>query len=297
VAVEEAAPALRKALSDKSNLVVSKAAAIVELRGLHELVPDLIAAFARWFGEGDAQCWAKNALAKAMLALEVSDAEVWQQGLRHVQMEGSYGGSIDVAATLRATCAIGLATCTRLPAVSVLNLLAERLTETEAAVRLETARAIGMLNAPEGEPVLRLKVHAGDDEPRVIGACFDSLIALRAIPFVAARLWDGDDDVRMEAASALGGSRDDAAFTALKACYESCAERQMRKAVLLAMGASRNESALTYLIGLIEPGASNVIEALAPNRFHDDTRRRIEEAVNATGSETLRRVFQKEFNS
>ncbi len=294
---EEAVPALRKALGDKNNLVVSKAAAVVELRGLHELVPDLCAAFSRWFGEGDGQCWAKNALAKAMLALEVSDSDLWRRGLRHVQMEGSFGGSVDVAVTLRATSAIALATCTRLPAVAVLNLLAERLTDAEAGVRLETARAIGMLNAAEGEPVLRLKVFAGDDEPRVIGACFDSLISLRALDFVAGQLWEGEEDVRMEAAAALGGSRDDAAFAALKGCYEGCAERRMRKAVLLAMGASRNEAALAYLIGMIEPGAVGVIEALAPNRFHDETRGRIEAAVRATRSDALLRTFQKEFNS
>jgi len=290
---EEAVPALRKALGDKNNLVVSKAAAVVELRGLHGLVPDLCAAFSRWFGEGDGQCWAKNALAKAMLALEVSDSDLWKRGLRHVQMEGSYGGLIDVAVALRATSAIALATCTRMPPIAVLNLLAERLMDTEAGVRLETARAIGMLNAPEGEPVLRLKVFGGDDDPRVIGACFDSLISLRALDFVAARLWEGDEDVRMEAAAALGGSRDDASFASLKGCYEGCAERRMRKAVLLAMGASRNEAALTYLIGMIE--ATGVIEALAPNRYHDETRRRIEEAVVATRSEALLRVFRKEF--
>jgi HEAT repeat protein len=293
---EEAVAGLRKALGDKSNLVVSKAAAVAELRGLHEVVPDLSAAFARWFGEGDSQCWAKNVLAKAMLALEVADDAVWKRGLRHVQMEGAYGGPVDVAVTLRATCAIGLATCTRLPAVAVLNLLAERLMDAEYGVRLETARAIGMLNAPEGEPVLRLKVFAGDQEPRVLGACFDALIALRALEFVAERLWEGDEDVRMEAAAALGGSRDDAAFAALKGCYEGCAERRMRKAVLIAMGASRNESALAYLIGMIEPGATGVIEALAPHRYHDDARRRIEEAVVASRNTALLRVFEKEFN-
>lgn len=294
---DEAVVALRKALGDRNNLVVSKAAAVVELRGLHELVPDLSAAFLRWFSESDGQCWAKNALAKAMLALEVSDSDLWRRGLRHVQMEGAFGGAVDVAVTIRATSAIALATCTRMPAVAVLNLLAERLMDAEAGVRLETARAIGMLNAAEGEPLLRLKVFAGDDEPRVIGACFDSLISLRALDFVAAQLWEGDEDVRMEAAAALGGSRDDAAFAALKACYEGCAERRIRKAVLLAMGASRNEAALTYLIGMIEPGAVGVIEALAPNRYHDETRARIEAAVVATRSEALLRAFQKEFNS
>src|SRR5262245_27590503 len=60
---------LQKALKDRSNYQVSKAAAIAGDLRREELVPDLVAAFDRFMNDPvktDPQCWAKTAIAKAL---------------------------------------------------------------------------------------------------------------------------------------------------------------------------------------------------------------------------------------
>ena len=70
---ESAREQLRRALKDRSNYVVGKAAAIVGDRQLQSLEPDLLAAFDRFITDpvkSDPQCWAKNAIAKTLKNLE-----------------------------------------------------------------------------------------------------------------------------------------------------------------------------------------------------------------------------------
>ena len=62
----EAAAGLRKALGDRANLVIAKAARLAAELGCRDLVPDLLRAFDRLMENGatrDPQCWGKNALA------------------------------------------------------------------------------------------------------------------------------------------------------------------------------------------------------------------------------------------
>ena len=57
---------LRKALTARNNYYVSKAASVVEELGQKQLIPELLSAYLRFFEEDDPQCWAKNALARAL---------------------------------------------------------------------------------------------------------------------------------------------------------------------------------------------------------------------------------------
>jgi hypothetical protein len=60
---------LRRALKDRSNYVVSKAVAIIADLRLEGMIPDLLTAFDRSLIDGaktDPQCWAKNAIVKAL---------------------------------------------------------------------------------------------------------------------------------------------------------------------------------------------------------------------------------------
>src|SRR5262245_57922649 len=69
----DAPPTLRKALADKSNVVVAKAAKIACELLLRELIPDLLAAYDRLFTDPvkrDQQCWGKTAIAKALREME-----------------------------------------------------------------------------------------------------------------------------------------------------------------------------------------------------------------------------------
>ena len=88
---------LRKALSNRSNYIVARAADLVRELGLPELIPDLLAAFDRFFTDPiktDPQCWAKNALSHALAALEFQDAEVFLRGMRHFQPRAHLGRRI-----------------------------------------------------------------------------------------------------------------------------------------------------------------------------------------------------------
>src|ERR1017187_2483936 len=105
---------LRKALADRVNLIVAKAAKIAAERQLRDLLPDLLAGFDHLFEKPaarDPQCWGKNAISQALVAMEHREAALSLRGLRHVQLEPAWGGEEDAASTLRGTCALALPAC------------------------------------------------------------------------------------------------------------------------------------------------------------------------------------------
>ena len=105
---------LRKALAAKNNFIVAKAADLVRDFNLIALTPDLVTAYERFFEnpeKSDPQCWAKNAISKTLATFEYQEPDAFLRGMRHVQLEPTYGGLSDSAATLRSTCAFGLVQC------------------------------------------------------------------------------------------------------------------------------------------------------------------------------------------
>src|SRR5580700_3354450 len=105
---------LRKALANRNNFVVAKAADLVRQFQLTQLIPELLTAFDRSFEnpvKSDPQCWAKNAISRALAHFEHQDAEVYLRGMHHIQLEPVWGGTSDTAGTLRATCALALVQC------------------------------------------------------------------------------------------------------------------------------------------------------------------------------------------
>src|SRR5688572_22475836 len=91
---EEATPAhieeVRKALKDRSNLVVALAAEIAGQRGVVELEPDLAAAFERLMtgpDGADKLCLAKTALLEALNKVESDRADTFLRAIRHIQLE------------------------------------------------------------------------------------------------------------------------------------------------------------------------------------------------------------------
>src|SRR5947199_34262 len=89
---------LRKALTNGNNFIVAKAADLAREFQLTQLTPDLLTAFDRFFndaGKTDPQCWAKNALSRALAAMEHQDEEIFLRGMRHIQMEPVWGGQSD----------------------------------------------------------------------------------------------------------------------------------------------------------------------------------------------------------
>lgn len=260
---------LKAALRDRSNHVVAKAAALAPV----ELAADLAVAFERLFRDpvkNDPQCTGKIALFKALDQHGELDPALGFRAARHVQMEPSFGPPVDTAAPLRGMAAMSLAANPAAPLPDVYRLLVDLLTDTQLVVRADAARALGQLEHPQSELLLRLKVQCGDAEPEVIGTCFDALLAIggeAGLAYVARYLdQDDGDPLAFEAASALGASRNPAAF-----------ELMLGK---LASG---------------HPQSDSILRCLAPHRFRPEWRARIEATLRATENGVLLRVFAREF--
>src|SRR5580658_5552733 len=121
----EAVAGLRKALLDRVNLVAAKAARVAAELQLRELIPELLAAFDRLFVdpvERDTQCWAKNAIAKALTEMDYRESAPFLRGSRHIQMEGVWAGQQDTAQTLRGICLLALASCNDMPRARIFRL-------------------------------------------------------------------------------------------------------------------------------------------------------------------------------
>jgi HEAT repeat protein len=285
---------LRKALRDRSNYFVSKAAALAPALGTDELIPDLIAAFDRFLLDpikSDPQCWAKNAIAKALKDLGYNESAFFLRGLKYFQFEPVWRGPengpgvADTAGTLRGASALALVTCP-LPRLEILEHLADLLASDPAKiVRADAAIAIAQLSGPDSALLLRFKALGGDGEPEITGQCLTSLLEISPgyVPFVARFLDSKVEDVPLEAAAALGGCHHAAAVEILKDRYRAGSDPILTRAILLSLGASRARDAADFLLEVIAASefehASHAIEALAASRFHEDYRDRIADAI------------------
>jgi HEAT repeat protein len=247
-ALNNADPAtLRKGLESKSNLVAAKAAKIIGEQLSPAFVADLTRAFAHFLAKGDKGCTALTAIARTLVTLECDDADLYRKGVRHVQKEGTWGGSQDVAAELRAVCAMGLAN-TRDP--NKVRDLVTLLADAEWTARGGAARALAAVGSDAAAAVLRFKVLMGDEEPEVFCDCLRGLIALEgaeALPVANKFAGSKDQAIREAAIHALGESRRDDAVEILKALYQRTVDREIKECIMLAIKASRTESGMTFI--------------------------------------------------
>lgn len=290
--------ALRKALKDRSNLIVAEAAKIAASHRRSVLIPDLLTAFDRLFenpAKTDPKCWGKTAVVKSLASLEYSESPPFLRGSQHVQMEPSMGGAEDSATNLRANAILALAACTDVTRSEILRHLVDALADESDTVRVEAVRALEQMNGEEACLVLRSKAHAGDDRPLVLGQVFDSLLQLegeRAVPFVALFLEASMDEVCDEAALSLGASRLPSAVKVLMKAWESSRIGEFGTVLLRALGSSRDETALAFLLKLVAEGSSrdsaSALDALQLHKDSPEIQGRIEEARHSKGKETRR---------
>lgn len=285
--------ALRKALGNRSNYIVAKAADLVRDLRVAELVPELLAAFDRFFTDpikSDPQCWAKNALSRARAELDCQEADVFLRGLRHVQLEPVWNGSADTAGTLRATCAPALVQCRTLPDRDVLANLIELLADKEKSVRAEAAGAIAQVGSSQAALLLRLRAVLAGDEPEVLGACFTGILSIEGTAAISwlSRFLEPGDHTAAEAALAIAQDRSPEAFRVLRERFNSDqiprpnrsvqSSQSVRRArsgrdddpwfqsvLLSAIALTRQEDAQAFLFGLVpaeSPYAEAAIEAI-----------------------------------
>jgi HEAT repeat protein len=295
---------LRAALNDRVNVIVAKAAAIADEWQERTLLPDLLKAFDRLFlkaAESDPQCSGKNAISKALKNLGCGESAVFLRGLRHRQWEPVWGDRTDTAGVLRGTCALALVQCMDMLRHETLVQLVDAMTESDAGVRSDAARAVEQMGGREAALLLRLKARAGDGEVRVTGQVLESVLQLEgadSVSFVAGFLQDANDEVSEEAALALGVSRLPEAVEALKDAWLKQTPRG-EAALLRAISASRLDPAVDFLLEQVQTGRLDTAEeALRALELHRDSEQivgRIEKAV--LNREELLRLFREKFRS
>jgi HEAT repeat protein len=303
---------LRKALTNRNNFVAAKAADLIRQFELTQLTPDLLAAFDRFMlcsdkadpVKSDPQCWAKNAISRALAAFDHQDPEVFLRGMKHIQPEPSYGGPSDSAAILRATCALALVQCRRLPEAELLAHLIELIDDQDKSVRVEAIRAIEQVNSTSAALLLRqrailsplLSSKMQDDEPEALGSCYTGILRIEgasAIPWVAQFLAASDNSAA-EAALAIAGTHSPQAFEVLKLRFTKESDPWFCSVLLSAISLTRQDAATDFLLDQVRTESLHsepAIEALLRSAPSDEIINRLKTLV--AGNQRLSRAFTK----
>jgi HEAT repeat protein len=290
-------------LRDRSNLVVAKAAKIARERRVLAVVPDMVTTFRKLMRDParlDKRCEALTEIAGTLYELDYTEADVYLMGLRHIQMEGSYGPPVDAAAQLRGICAQGL---TRTADPSALEEVVELLADREVPARIGAVRALAANGGTAGALALRLKILTGDREPEVVSECFAGLLSGHtesSVDFVARYVDSEREEIAEAAVLALGVSRSTKAVTVLRERWKRTSRGRLKNALLLALATSRSEDALTVLLHELETGSASVakeiLTALAGQRPSASIRQMIEAAVRRCGEEVLQEQYRSLFD-
>lgn len=293
---------LQKHLGSKTHLIVAKAADLIREAGIKSLQPQLEEAFWRFMRdptETDEGCGAKQAIANALYELGCDAQDVFLKGIRHVQMEGTWGKSVDVAAELRGICALGLV---RMAYRDVMNELIDLLADESHQSRIMAARAIAYAGRDEGAGLLRLKILLGDLSDEVTGECLIALGGLsrkRALDFIARYLRSAQPILSESAAIALGEMRDDEALDMLLEHLKGQRSEEERKSLLLPIALSRLPRSLDFLLTVVEtdpePIAAAALEALRMYRHDEAARLRVSQAVIRRKVDRLTVLFERLF--
>ena len=294
--------ALREGLASRHSVIVAKAAQIAGRRGAAGLEEELHAAFDRLLEnplKTDKGCLGKTAIAKALGELDLQPCDLFLRGVRHVQMEPSWGPPVDTAEELRAACGLGLVSsgCSN-AALELVPLLID----TGPAARLAAIQGLAALGGSESEALLRLKLLTGDEDTEVLTECCAALLRLepaRSLDFLRPYLELPGSDVPSAVILALGESRLEEATPILCELLESGFDRESRRVVLLALASSRAPAAIDHLLSLIadesSPVAAEVITALAIHRHDARICTRMREAVEGSAHrEDLLRTLSRE---
>ena len=295
---------LRGLLRNRSNLVVAKAATIVRELRIIALMPEMVSAFNKFIADAsrlDKRCAALTEITSALYELDYDEPEPYLDGIKHVQLEGSYGPPVDAGAKLRAVSAQGLLRTRHVDALSeVVQLLVDR----EPAPRIGAVRALAVNGGEAGVLLLRLKVLTGDTEPAVLAECFAGLLAAspeKSVAFVAKYIDASDESTAEAAMLALGESRLPAAYEVLREKWERTVVMPEKKVLLVAMAASKLDEAIAFLVSLVElarlPIAAAAVKDLAIYRHNERVSKSVRAAVVTRQERALVVQFEQDFQS
>lgn len=232
----------------------------------------------------DPACRGKVAIAKALDRVELREEAVFLAGVRHVQREPVWGGTVDTAGELRGVCGMALVHMRHERAMVEVALL---LADPELAARTAAARAIAASgDRTVGEPLLRLRIAVGEPEPEVLGELFAALLELcgsAALDDVAKFFRHEDRALAEAAALAIGGSRLPGAFETLRDAADAFIGAG-RRVHLLAIALVREPAAWALLLARVKDGtkgeAEDAARALATFRHDDELVERLRAAAS-----------------
>lgn len=301
---DEVVNEIRHSLHNRSNLVIAKAAKVAGELQARAVVPELVASFHTLMADPprlDKRCAALTEIVSALYELDCDDSAPYFLGLRHVQMEGSFGPPVDAAAKLRGLCAQGLLR-TRHP--NALDEIVPLLVDPEAPARAGAVRALATNGGEAGVLLLKLKVHTGDTEPEVLGECFAGLLAAapeRSVTLVGKYVDSSDEAVAEAAILALGESKDERALEILKDKWQRTVGGDLRHVLLVAMACSRLESAIEYLLAIVREAspkiAAQAIEALATYKSSERIRSLLQTVVQQRNEQVVSKAFTDHFGA
>jgi HEAT repeat protein len=247
---------LRQILNSKFSIAVAQAAKVIGDAEVRSLIPELAAAFSQFRVNGaetDPSCKAKQRIAEALYRMNYAEESLYLQGIHTIQKEAVWGGTVDTAAALRGTCALGLV---RMNYADVMSELADLLADADAEARIGAVRAIAYTGNPQAVPLLRFKARVGDADPQVMSDCFSGLLNLApqpSLPLVASFL-DAAPEISEMAALALGESRQPEAFELLRQWWQRTRIAELRLTGLLAIAMLRQDGSLEFLLDLVAKG-------------------------------------------
>lgn len=291
---------LREALGGSQAVLAGVAAEIAGLRRIADMEPDIVAAFGRFMDHTDKGCQAKIAIAEALSRLECNADDVFLRGVRHVQMEPSFGKPVDTADNLRAECAMALA---RLQHPQSAFELTNLLVDPQINPRRAAIKSLAYLGGVEGELLLRLKSLVGDEEAEIMGECFNGLISMapdKSLGFVAQFLDSKDMSVAEQAALALGQSHEAEAFEILRERWEANIHPEFRRMLLLPISLLRRDEAFSFLLDVVETGGAKLAAGAMTSLTlyaDDESRRKIADIVRKRRDPLVSQAFEREFGA
>src|SRR6185369_560935 len=134
----------------------------------------------------------------------------------------------------------------------------DAMSDSADPVRIEAVRALNQLGGDEALLLLRLKAKMGDPRHLITGHVFDALLNLereRAVAFVADYLNSADEELRDEAALALGASRLQSALTMLMKTWEEARSEIFGDTLLRAISSSRLPEGIEFLLKVLRNGS------------------------------------------
>ncbi len=275
---------LSKLIADAPSYVVSRAAEYAAesgSRSLNEVAAARLLKLCTDSKSDDIGCNAALSLVKLLIALEAGyeaeDAAL--AAIKHHRYEPVYGGSIDVAVSVRGNAAILLAA---MGSKEALRTATELLAETDARpprerlswpARADAAKALSMIGSDGAAAVLRFKLLIGDSEPTVLSECLSGILAIDrdlAFPLMNQMLTSDNDSLAEAALLALGTWRDPRASEILISREKRFLGFPSSELYLASIAMTRQPKGIDYLLQLMESKDKRIkasaLKALEPLR-------------------------------